>query len=68
MRMIIDMSDLDRSRWVQLSGNSGHAFHANYADQMELWRTGQDAPMRWSRPSIEAAAKHTLTLDPARAG
>jgi penicillin amidase len=26
MRMIVDLSDLDASRWVQLTGNSGHAF------------------------------------------
>jgi penicillin G amidase len=68
MRMIVDMSRLDASRWVQLSGNSGHAYHANYADQLELWRTGRNAPMLWERPSIEAAASHTLTLEPARAG
>lgn len=68
MRMIVDMSDLDGSRWVQLSGNSGHAFHANYIDQLELWRTGQDAPMRWERSSIEAAAEHAMTLEPAGTG
>lgn len=37
----------DRSRWVQLSGTSGHAFHPNYTDRLELWRTGQTTPMRW---------------------
>ncbi len=66
MRMNIDMADLDGSRWVQLSGNSGHAFHANYADQVELWRTGRDTPMRWERSSIEAAARHRLKIEPAR--
>jgi penicillin G amidase len=64
MRMIVDMSNLDGSRWVQLTGDSGHAYHANYTDQVELWRTGNDLPMRWSRPAIEAAARHTLTLQP----
>jgi penicillin G amidase len=68
MRMIVDLSDLDGSRWVQLAGNSGHAFQDNYTDQLELWRTGQDLPMRWTRASIESAAKHTLTLEPARSG
>jgi penicillin amidase len=64
MRMIVDLSNLDNSRWVQLTGNSGHAFHPNYVDQFELWRTGQDLPMYWERASIEAAATHTLTLRP----
>ena len=65
MRMIIDMSNLDESRWVQLTGNSGHAFHGNYTDQVELWRTGQNTAMHWEQSSIEAVAAHTLTLEPA---
>jgi penicillin amidase len=64
MRMIVDMSNMDASRWVQLTGNSGHAFHPNYDDQFDLWRQGQNLPMPWNRPTIEAAAEHTLTLTP----
>jgi penicillin G amidase len=64
MRMIVDMSNLDGSRWIQLTGNSGHAFHDNYDDQFELWRTGGNLPMRWDRGTIEAEAAHTLTLSP----
>jgi penicillin amidase len=64
MRMIVDLSNLDASRWVQLTGNSGHAFAATYDDQFDLWRTGQNLPMPWERSSIEAGAKHTLTLTP----
>ncbi len=64
MRMIVDLSNLDESRWIQFTGNSGHAFHRNYDDQFELWRTGQNLPMRWNRPTIEAGATHTLTLTP----
>jgi penicillin amidase len=58
------MSNLDSSRWVQLTGDSGHAFSANYADQFELWRTGQNLAMHWERASVEADARHTLTLTP----
>lgn len=64
MRMIVDMSNLDASRWVQLTGNSGHAFHANYDDQFELWRTGRNLPMPWARASIESQSKDTLTFNP----
>ncbi|SCF23750.1 penicillin amidase [Micromonospora echinospora] len=64
MRMIVDMADLNRSRWVNLSGNSGHAFHRNYDDQVELWRTGRNTPMYWNRPSVEGAAMDVLTLHP----
>ncbi len=64
MRMIVDLSHLDNSRWVQLTGNSGHAFHPNYDDQVELWRTGANLPMRWDRKTIEAEATDTLTFTP----
>lgn len=64
MRMIVDLADLDGSRWIQLTGNSGHAFHRNYDDQLELWRTGETLPMHWERATIEAGAAQTLTLKP----
>jgi penicillin amidase len=62
MRMIVDMSNLDSSRWVQVSGESGHAFSAHYSDQLDLWRTGQTLPMPWSEPSIRRSATDILTL------
>jgi penicillin amidase len=68
MRIIVDLADLNRSRWVQLSGNSGHAFHPNYDDQVQLWRTGQDTPMRWDTSSLRSATEHRLTLEPAGTG
>jgi penicillin amidase len=64
MRMIVDLSALDASRWVQLTGNSGHAFSTNYDDQFDLWRTGANLPMRWDRKTIELEAEETLTLAP----
>ena len=64
MRMIADMSNLDGSRWIQLTGNSGHAFHPNYDDQFELWRRGETLPWRWDRESIADAAIETLILQP----
>ncbi|MGC9667213.1 penicillin acylase family protein [Planosporangium sp. 12N6] len=64
MRMVVDLSNLDTSRWVQLMGQSGHAFSPHYRDQFELWRTGGTLPMRWERATIAREAKHTLTLHP----
>lgn len=64
MRMIVDLSNLNESRWVQLTGNSGHAFHANYDDQLELWRTGQLLTFRFDQATIEKENKHVLTLTP----
>ena len=31
----------DASRWINLTGASGHAFHPNYADQAPLWQHGE---------------------------
>src|SRR5205814_2527458 len=62
MRMVVDLSDLDASRWVQLTGESGHAFSAHYHDQLDLWRTGQTLPMQWSRRTIAHEAADRLTL------
>ncbi len=64
MRMLIDWSDLDRSRWINQSGNSGHAYHHNYDDQLPLWATGRTLPFAYRRPAVLAAADATLTLRP----
>ncbi|HEX6500657.1 MAG TPA: penicillin acylase family protein [Micromonosporaceae bacterium] len=64
MRMVVDLSHLDASRWVQLTGESGHAFSAHYHDQFDLWRTGRTLPMRWDESNIRHEAVDTLTLEP----
>jgi penicillin amidase len=64
MRMVVDLDDLGSSRWVNLTGESGHAFHQNYADQIELWREGRTAGWPWRRPAVESGAAHTLRLRP----
>jgi len=67
MRMVVDLSNLDNSRWIQMTGNSGHTFSAHYDDQLELWRTGQTLPWRWDESSIVSESVHTLSLTPAPA-
>jgi penicillin amidase len=64
MRMVVDLGDLDRSRWINLTGASGHTFHRDYTSQVELWRQGRTTPMRWKRSTIESDAEHHLTLKP----
>jgi penicillin amidase len=64
MRMVVDLADLDRSRWVNLAGASGHAYDTHYWDQTELWRTGRTTPWRWGTAQIRHAAEHTLVLRP----
>ncbi|MEU1880605.1 penicillin acylase family protein [Streptosporangium sp. NPDC020072] len=64
MRMVVDLADLDRSRWINLTGASGHAFHANYWDQAPLWADGGTTPMLSREESVRKAAVDTLTLTP----
>ena len=45
MRMVVSLADLDDSRWVNLTGVSGHAFDPHYADQTKLWVDGLDAAL-----------------------
>jgi penicillin amidase len=63
-RMIVDMSNLPVSLSVNTTGESGHAFHRNYTDQVDLWRTIQYHPMLWDQQQVEAAAKGHLVLTP----
>ena len=46
MRMLVDLGDLDQSRWVNQSGVSGHAYHRNYDDQTPLWVAQPDLAVR----------------------
>ncbi len=65
MRMVVSLADFDDSRWVNLTGESGHAFDSHYTDQTELWANGQTLPWAFSTAAVGATVAHTLTLQPA---
>jgi penicillin amidase len=65
MRMVVSMADLDDSRWVNLTGVSGHPFSSHYVDQTDLWVDGKTLPWYFSRKRVMDAGKDTLTLVPA---
>ena len=62
MRMVVSMADLDSSRWVNLTGVSGHAFDAHYVDQADLWADGRTLSWPFSRKAVQAETEHTLRL------
>nr|WP_218617958.1 penicillin acylase family protein [Cryptosporangium aurantiacum] len=64
MRMVVDLADLDRSRWVNLTGQSGHPFSDHYTDQVELWRNGETTAMRWRPETIRREARYAQKLVP----
>lgn len=64
LRMVVDLKDFDASRWVNLTGASGHAFHAHYADQAPLWQRGETLDWPFTIGAVEDAARDTLQLRP----
>jgi len=64
MRMIVDLADFDRSRWINQTGESGHVDDPNYLDQAPLWAAGQTLRWAYGPSAVKAATTATLTLDP----
>ena len=64
MRMIVDLSDLQNSLSIHLTGQSGHPGSPHYTDMTDLWRMIQYHPMLWDRDAIEAGAEGHLVLVP----
>ena len=68
MRMVVSLADLDRSRWVSLTGVSGHAFDAHYVDQTDLWVHGRSLSWPFTRGAVLRAGDDTLRLVSAPGG
>jgi len=68
MRMVVSLADLEKSRWVNLTGASGHAFDAHYVDQTDLWVDGRTLAWPFARKEVAASAQDTLTLVPGKDG
>ncbi|MDQ3527094.1 MAG: penicillin acylase family protein [Actinomycetota bacterium] len=64
MRMVVDLADLDASRWVNQTGNSGHPFHANYTDQTQVWLDGETYRWAHSRDAVRERVEDELLLVP----
>jgi penicillin amidase len=64
-RAVYDLSELDASRGVLPTGQSGNPASPHWNDQTELWAGGELRPLPFTRPAVEAAATSRLTLAPA---
>ncbi len=64
MRMVVDLADLDASRWVNQTGVSGHAFHQHYDDQTAAWLDGEMLSWPHSPEAVRSEAEDELTLVP----
>jgi penicillin amidase len=63
-REIIDLGDLDASRFMHTVGQSGYVLSRHYSDLLDRWQRVEYLPMRYSREVVDAAAEATLRLEP----
>ena len=64
-RSILDLGNLDNSRMMHTTGQSGHPTHRHYDDFIEHWRDVRYHPTLWDRASVEKASRERLRLLPA---
>ncbi|WP_343907107.1 penicillin acylase family protein [Nocardioides aquiterrae] len=67
MRMVVSPADWDASRWINLTGVSGHPFDQHYTDQTDLYVDGRTLPWPFTQDAVSDAAADVLTLEPAPA-
>lgn len=64
MRMVVNLGDLDKSKWINLTGASGHAYSAHYTDQTGKWAKGELLDWAFSDGAVDKSTTDTLVLKP----
>jgi penicillin amidase len=64
-REIFDLSDWDRSRAINVPGQSGQPVSKHYDDLLPLWSEGRYFPLAYSKGAVDRATTDTLQLVPA---
>ncbi|MFK0156789.1 penicillin acylase family protein [Streptomyces sp. NPDC090499] len=64
MRMVVNLDDFDKSKWINLTGASGHAFSAHYTDQTGKWADGELLSWSFSDQAVDKSTGDTLVLKP----
>ncbi|MEU8706005.1 penicillin acylase family protein [Streptomyces sp. NPDC048565] len=62
MRMVVNVGQWDKSRWINLTGASGHAFSAHYTDQTGKWVDGELLNWSFGAQAVNKSTVDTLTL------
>lgn len=63
-RLIVDLGDLDNSRFIQNSGQCEHLFHRHRHDLTPLWQRGEYRPLLFTRSAVDENAEAVLRLEP----
>ena len=64
MRALYDLSDLENSRFIQSTGQSGNILSPLYRNFSQRWADASYLPMKMRRESVEANKMGVLTLTP----
>ncbi|MET7483253.1 penicillin acylase family protein [Streptomyces sp. NPDC005538] len=64
MRMVVNLDDFDKSKWINLTGASGHAYSAHYTDQTSKWVNGELLSWSFSSKAVDDSTSDTLVLKP----
>lgn len=64
-RAIYDLGDLDASRFIQATGQSGNFLSPHYRDLLERWRDGHTVELQPRRLAASASQGRVLSLVPA---
>ncbi|MEM6973876.1 MAG: penicillin acylase family protein [Pseudomonadota bacterium] len=68
LRMVLDFADLDRSRMIIATGQSGHPLSRHYDDQSILWARGDTIPMTMDDAEIRLGSLGEMVLTPSPGG
>ena len=63
-RVIMDLSDWQRSLSIHPTGQSGHAYHPHYIDMADPWRRIEYHSQLWEQTAIKADVESHLRLVP----
>lgn len=63
-RTVIDLGNVEDSRYVLAGGQSGNPLSPHYGDLFALWQRGEGVPIPWSHEGVTAATVDRLVLRP----
>jgi penicillin amidase len=65
-RMIVDLSNLEGSTWVNSTGQNGQLWNPHREDQIPKWEAIEDYPMQFGEEAVRSHAEGTLILVPGK--
>jgi penicillin amidase len=64
VRIVIDVGDWDKSKWINSPGQSGDPRSPHYGDLAPLWAKGKYVPMLYSKAAVDEATEQRIVLSP----